>query len=99
MDQFLTLQQDVVQAFLTGSPPAVAAPIPSVAPAMAAPLAMPAATLVEMPAATVDEVTAALPVEPVPPAIGALLLQIVSDKTGYPAEMLDLNLDLEADLG
>jgi len=27
------------------------------------------------------------------------LLQIVSDRTGYPSEMLDLDLDLEADLG
>jgi len=27
------------------------------------------------------------------------LLQVVSDKTGYPAEMLELNMDMEADLG
>ncbi|WP_300671386.1 type I polyketide synthase [Desulfoluna sp.] len=27
-----------------------------------------------------------------------LLLEIIADKTGYPIEMLDLNLDLEADL-
>ena len=27
------------------------------------------------------------------------LLNIVSDKTGYPAEMLDLTMDIEADLG
>ena len=29
----------------------------------------------------------------------ARLLQIVSERTGYPVEMLDLDLDLEADLG
>jgi polyketide-type polyunsaturated fatty acid synthase PfaA len=28
-----------------------------------------------------------------------LLLEIVSDKTGYPAEMLELDMDMEADLG
>jgi acyl transferase domain-containing protein len=28
-----------------------------------------------------------------------LLLQVVSDRTGYPAEMLDLDQDMEADLG
>jgi malonyl CoA-acyl carrier protein transacylase/phosphopantetheinyl transferase (holo-ACP synthase) len=28
-----------------------------------------------------------------------LLLQLVSERTGYPVEMLDLDLDLEADLG
>ena len=28
-----------------------------------------------------------------------LVLKLVSEKTGYPVEMLDLELDLEADLG
>jgi NAD(P)-dependent dehydrogenase (short-subunit alcohol dehydrogenase family)/acyl carrier protein len=32
-------------------------------------------------------------------AIAAKVLEIVSEKTGYPSEMLDLDLDLEADLG
>jgi acyl transferase domain-containing protein/NAD(P)H-dependent flavin oxidoreductase YrpB (nitropropane dioxygenase family)/NAD(P)-dependent dehydrogenase (short-subunit alcohol dehydrogenase family) len=32
-------------------------------------------------------------------SVGARLLQIVSDRTGYPVEMLDLDLDIEADLG
>jgi acyl carrier protein len=32
-------------------------------------------------------------------AIAAMLLDLVSDRTGYPREMLDLNLNLEADLG
>ena len=27
------------------------------------------------------------------------LLQVVSEKTGYPVEMLELTMDLEADLG
>ena len=27
------------------------------------------------------------------------LLQIVSERTGYPTEMLDLDLNIEADLG
>jgi len=31
--------------------------------------------------------------------IKAFVLQAVSEKTGYPAEMLDMELDLEADLG
>ncbi len=38
-----------------------------------------------------------------PPAAGvdltALLLAVVAEKTGYPAEMLNLGMDLEADLG
>jgi len=31
--------------------------------------------------------------------ISNILLKVVSEKTGYPAEMLDLNMDMEADLG
>ena len=29
----------------------------------------------------------------------AVLLEVVSEKTGYPAEMLELGMDMEADLG
>jgi acyl carrier protein len=32
-------------------------------------------------------------------ALTTALLDIVSDKTGYPAEMLELDMDMEADLG
>ncbi len=32
-------------------------------------------------------------------SIETILVRIVSDKTGYPPEMLDLDLDMEADLG
>jgi acyl carrier protein len=31
--------------------------------------------------------------------LGAVLLDIVAEKTGYPTEMLELSMDLEADLG
>ena len=36
---------------------------------------------------------------PTPEAIKQKVLDIVAEKTGYPKEMLDLDLDLEADLG
>ena len=32
-------------------------------------------------------------------SIGSLLLSIVAERTGYPAEMLNVDMDLEADLG
>jgi len=32
-------------------------------------------------------------------ALEAMLLEVVSEKTGYPAEMLEMSMDLEADLG
>ncbi len=59
------------------------------------------------------DVVAVAPLAPAPPAtatvppvaavslesIKAKVLEIVAEKTGYPPEMLDLDLDLEADLG
>jgi acyl transferase domain-containing protein/acyl carrier protein len=35
----------------------------------------------------------------IPDDLSQILLTIVSDKTGYPGEMLDLSMDMEADLG
>ncbi len=57
-----------------------------------------------------DRAPAAQPVAPPPPPAAAAaspavdsirekVLDIVADKTGYPKDMLDLDLDLEADLG
>ncbi|MEM6795806.1 MAG: SDR family NAD(P)-dependent oxidoreductase, partial [Acidobacteriota bacterium] len=46
--------------------------------------------------------TAAEPAaEPAPAALDleALMLEVVAEKTGYPPEMLELSMDLEADLG
>jgi malonyl CoA-acyl carrier protein transacylase/NAD(P)-dependent dehydrogenase (short-subunit alcohol dehydrogenase family) len=45
------------------------------------------------------EPVAEIPAAALPPAdMGELLLSIVSERTGYPASMLGLDLDLEADL-
>ena len=37
--------------------------------------------------------------DPVPGEIAPALLAIIGEKTGYPAEMLELGMDMEADLG
>ena len=77
---------------LNGSAPTahVAAPAPSVPAQPVAPAApAPAAVVAPEPAAT--EVADA--------DLKALLLVIVSDKTGYPPEMLTMQMELEADLG
>jgi len=68
--------------------PDLAAPTPAASPA-AEPSAPPAA-----PAAA-----AARAAGSDPDAIRERVLAIVSEKTGYPAEMLEVDLDLEADLG
>jgi acyl transferase domain-containing protein/NAD(P)H-dependent flavin oxidoreductase YrpB (nitropropane dioxygenase family)/NAD(P)-dependent dehydrogenase (short-subunit alcohol dehydrogenase family)/acyl carrier protein len=44
------------------------------------------------------QATAVAESTPAGPDARAVLLQIVSDRTGYPGDMLDLDLDLEADL-
>ncbi|HVM70190.1 MAG TPA: SDR family NAD(P)-dependent oxidoreductase, partial [Anaerolineales bacterium] len=54
----------------------------------------------EPPTPAVSEATGATPVElPSTAEIKEYLLAAVSEKTGYPTEVLDLDLDLEADLG
>jgi len=69
----------------TPAPAAVSAAQPAAVPApVAAPAPMPA----EAPA-----------VLPTPEDVKSYLLAAVSEKTGYPIEVLDLDLDLEADLG
>jgi len=66
---------------------------PAAATAPAAPPAAVAATSVAPPSAA----AASRPADR--EAIRALLLRIVAERTGYPEEMLGLDLDLEADLG
>ncbi len=73
-------------------PSAPSAPEPELAPASAA--AQP------VPPATMEPATA--PAEPAASAdagIATKVLEIVAAQTGYPPDMLDLDLDLEADLG
>jgi malonyl CoA-acyl carrier protein transacylase len=48
---------------------------------------------------TCDASTPASPAGIDRPAVAARLLEIVRDRTGYPIETLDLELDIEADLG
>jgi len=69
--------------------------------APAAPVAAPVAALTE-PAAPPRE--ASVPASAAPAAISltdlqALMLSVVAAKTGYPAEMVGLDMDLETDLG
>lgn len=72
-------------ALETHPAPATAAPTPEAAAIMATPIAA----------------TPAPAPQPTAPAIdlAALLLAVVADKTGYPVDMLNLDMDLEGDLG
>jgi polyketide-type polyunsaturated fatty acid synthase PfaA len=81
------------------APTPVEAPKPSVAPVVTAPVPQP--VVVQAPPPVVVSTPA-----PTPVASGlslellsTSLLAIVSEKTGYPTEMLELGMDIEADLG
>lgn len=75
------------------APLPAAMPAPTPAPAQAAPAPAPAPAPAAAPAANGSG--PALD----PAGIHALLLSLLSERTGYPTEMLDPSLDLEADLG
>jgi len=84
MREMVSAQRDVMLGYL-GAPVMATA---TVVPATATPIATLAA---EAPVAVVPEPAA-------PVDLKTLLLGVVSDRTGYPVEMLDLDLDLEAEL-
>jgi NAD(P)-dependent dehydrogenase (short-subunit alcohol dehydrogenase family)/acyl carrier protein len=79
----------------SGAPAAAAASATAISPPAAfAPGPHPAATLVA-PSADSSPQTGSSSAD----AVRDCVLAIVADKTGYPSDMLDLDLDLEADLG
>ena len=99
-----------LSALLTGEqrPPStplpIQIPIPAAAPApVPAPFETPLAALPPEPAA-VPMPAPAVPVSDAPVAppaadLETLLMEVVAEKTGYPAEMLAPHMELEADLG
>ncbi|MGK5731682.1 SDR family oxidoreductase [Streptomyces sp. URMC 124] len=88
--ELIAAQRDVLMTYFGGS-----AGIPPQAPA-------PAAETATVPAATVPAVAGAaatpLPAEADEPDLLRTVLSVISERTGYPVEMLDPQLDLEADL-
>ncbi|MCK6547439.1 SDR family NAD(P)-dependent oxidoreductase, partial [Myxococcota bacterium] len=72
---------------------------PSATPAITATPAVAASAPGTTPSAPVTTATAASTPTATTDAVRAKVLAIVSEKTGYPADMLDPELDLEADLG
>jgi acyl transferase domain-containing protein/acyl carrier protein len=136
MRQFLTLQEQVMQQFLSGgqmgqivppTPAATPAPISPavqqslsngrhngngvVKPPRQVPTLNGVSTAKPAPSPVVTVTPTVEPVAPSPPVTASpsslpnradliqLLLQLVSDRTGYPPEMLGLDQDMEAELG
>ncbi len=107
MRQFLQTQEQVMNLMLGGQP---AAPIPYAAPApmpvlpAAMPAPVPAPVAMAAPAPVAAAPVAAAPVAAAAPRLDksgaeALLRDIVSERTGYPLAMIDLEQDIEAELG
>jgi acyl transferase domain-containing protein/NADP-dependent 3-hydroxy acid dehydrogenase YdfG len=98
MQQQMPMQQMQVQM-----PMPQLQPQPSLMPAAPMPQPMPVAPSYE--AVRVEPIQPApIPMTPAPAAapavdLEALMIEIVADKTGYPAQMLELSMDMEAELG
>jgi acyl transferase domain-containing protein/NAD(P)-dependent dehydrogenase (short-subunit alcohol dehydrogenase family) len=88
--QALIEQQQALSARLGGAPFAPSAPAPVFVPAApaAAPVVAPAPARAPAPAPAAPSAD-----------VASVLLAIVSEKTGYPAETINADMDLEADLG
>jgi acyl carrier protein len=86
-----------VPATMAPAPPAIASPATPVAPAL--PTSAPAAALPPSAALPRKVPVTAMPVAISLADLQALMLSVVAAKTGYPAEMVGLDMDLETDLG
>jgi acyl transferase domain-containing protein/NAD(P)H-dependent flavin oxidoreductase YrpB (nitropropane dioxygenase family)/acyl carrier protein len=106
VNQFVQQQRDVMLGYLGAAPAPLAMPLPlsmQVAAAgsgAAAPLAVAAPRHAGLP----DVAAPAAPATPAAPladraAIERKLRALICERTGYPEEMIELDLDLEADLG
>lgn len=115
MSQFLNTQGAIMSAYLGGGNPDEAPPFVAAQPAAAAAPARPAVAARPVqpvpqpppafaPAPVVVDQPASIPVvadrtAPSTVDFAALLVQVAAERTGYPADMLRLDLGIEADLG
>src|SRR5690606_30835667 len=76
---------------VAAAPMPVAAPMPGAAP-------MPAPVIAPTPVVEAAPVPAPAPAKP-SVDLEALMLRVVAEKTGYPESMLELSMDMEAELG
>ncbi len=99
MEKFLRTQQEVMQAWLSGTAatvPVPATPSPGGDTDAAAP---PAGDGIGQPSRPGQPEDTAGREEQAARPVRELLLAVVAERTGYPAEMIDPDLDMEADLG
>ena len=93
----LSQQQQVLQggmAIMPAMPAMPLAPVTTAAPVMPAPVVQPQPLQ-----AQVIVQSAPVAAQPVSNAVTETLLAVISEKTGYPMEMLELSMSMDADLG
>lgn len=97
MKLMIQAQRDVMLSFMGQNPQVQQAPVYTTP--ISAPITQQVAAIPVQPAYQQAPVAVTTPVQQAPTRdIKSLLLQVVSDKTGYPQEMLGMEMDLEADL-
>ncbi|WP_027374136.1 type I polyketide synthase [Chryseobacterium sp. UNC8MFCol] len=97
MKLMIQAQRDVMLSFMGQNPHVQSAPVYTTP--VAAPVQQQMAAIPTQQPAYQQAPSAVAPVQQAPVRdIKSLLLQVVSDKTGYPQEMLGMEMDLEADL-
>jgi acyl transferase domain-containing protein len=100
--ELVAAQREIMLGYLGTNPASVGMPVPTLPPAAMLPstITQPAPTQ----KTTVDQETDVAPAQQVEPAqltpdaVLATVRALVSDRTGYPVDMLGADLDLEADL-
>ncbi|QOX79303.1 SDR family NAD(P)-dependent oxidoreductase [Trichlorobacter lovleyi] len=90
----LSQQQQVLQGGMAIMPAMPLASVSTAAPVMPAPVVQPQPVQ-----AQVIAQPAPVAAQPVSTAVSETLLAVVSEKTGYPMEMLELSMSMDADLG
>jgi len=90
----LSQQQQVLQGGMAIMPAMPLAPVTTAAPVMPAPVVQPQPLQ-----AQVIVQSAPVAAQPVSNAVTETLLAVISEKTGYPMEMLELSMSMDADLG
>jgi len=96
MERFLSVQQEVMEGFLTGHAPATSPALPFEETIVTE---RPAVAETSTVAEVSEQAERAAPSSPPDGGLREMLLRIVSERTGYPVERIGLDLDLEADLG
>ena len=91
--------QAVSQPVAQPAAPPVPQPVAAPPPPVVVPAAAPEPEPIAIAAAAAATTTSAEPARLTRADISARLVDLVSQRTGYPAEMLGLELDMEADLG